>query len=403
MNKTLIILKHEFRQAIKRKSFLILTAAIPLIALIGMLGYQFVVDLFPEPELPERIGYVDHTGIFTNYTGQPGLTFILYPTETEARDALLAGEIDEFFIIPPDYLVTGQVVRFTMEREIVPSPVTRKQISDFLLSNLLAGRVSEELVQRIKEPLMLVSLQLDETGQIVQVPHPAVAFIVPFIFGFLFMISIFSNSGRMLQSVSEEKENRVIEILLSSISARQMFLGKLLGLGSAGLLQMVVWLVTIRIFADVGVIRIPVLGDLAIPTSMLALGLLYFILGYLLFAVLSAGVGCIGSTASESEQWTGVFIVPALVPMWLSSVILMHPDGLLARVLSFIPLTAPMTVMMRLPITTVPLWELALSLTIMVGSIAAGVWFVARVFRVFLLMYGKRPALREIVRYAREG
>ncbi|MFW0859295.1 MAG: ABC transporter permease [Dehalococcoidia bacterium] len=403
MNKTLIILKHEFRQAIKRKSFLILTAAIPLIALIGMLGYQFVVDLFPEPELPERIGYVDHTGIFTNYTGQPGLTFILYPTETEARDALLAGEIDEFFIIPPDYLVTGQVVRFTMEREIVPSPVTRKQISDFLLSNLLAGRVSEELVQRIKEPLMLVSLQLDETGQIVQVPHPAVAFIVPFIFGFLFMISIFSNSGRMLQSVSEEKENRVIEILLSSISARQLFLGKLLGLGSAGLLQMVVWLVTIRIFADVGVIRIPVLGDLAIPTSMLALGLLYFILGYLLFAVLSAGVGCIGSTASESEQWTGVFIVPALVPMWLSDAILMHPDGLLARILTFIPLTAPMTVMMRLPNTTIPLWELALSLTIMVGSIAAGVWFVARVFRVFLLMYGKRPALREIVRYAREG
>ncbi len=403
MNKTLIILKHEFRQAIKRKSFLILTAAIPLIALIGMLGYQFVVDLFPEPELPERIGYVDHTGIFTNYTGQPGLTFILYPTETEARDALLAGEIDEFFIIPPDYLVTGQVVRFTMEREIVPSPETRKQIGDFLLSNLLSRMVNEELLQRVKEPLVLVSLQLDETGEIMEVPQPLIAFLVPFIFGFLFMISIFSNSGRMLQSVSEEKENRVIEILLSSISARQMFLGKLLGLGSAGLLQMVVWLVTIRIFADVGVIRIPVLGDLAIPTSMLALGLLYFILGYLLFAVLSAGVGCIGSTASESEQWTGVFIVPALVPMWLSSVILMHPDGLLARVLSFIPLTAPMTVMMRLPITTVPLWELALSLTIMVGSIAAGVWFVARVFRVFLLMYGKRPALREIVRYAREG
>ncbi len=403
MNKTLIVLKHEFRQAIKRKSFLILTAAIPLIALIGMLGYQFVVDLFPEPELPERIGYVDHTGIFTNYTGQPGLTFILYPTETEARDALLAGEIDEFFIIPPDYLVTGQVVRFTMEREIVPSPVTRKQISDFLLSNLLAGRVSEELVQRIKEPLILVSLQLDETWEIMEVPQPLIAFLVPFIFGFLFMISIFSNSGRMLQSVSEEKENRVIEILLSSISARQMFLGKLLGLGSAGLLQMVVWLVTIRIFADVGVIRIPALGDLAIPTSMLALGLLYFILGYLLFAVLSAGVGCIGSTASESEQWTGVFIVPAVVPMMLSDAILMHPEGLLARILTFIPLTAPMTVMMRLPNTTIPLWELALSLSIMVGSIAAGVWLVARVFRVFLLMYGKRPALREIVRYAREG
>ncbi|MBT9162315.1 MAG: hypothetical protein DDT27_00870 [Dehalococcoidia bacterium] len=89
--------------------------------------------------------------------------------------------------------------------------------------------------------------------------------------------------------------------------------------------------------------------------------------------------------------------------MMLSDAILMHPEGLLARILTFIPLTAPMTVMMRLPNTTIPLWELALSLSIMVGSIAAGVWLVARVFRVFLLMYGKRPALREIVRYAREG
>ncbi|MBT9163990.1 MAG: hypothetical protein DDT24_00917 [Chloroflexi bacterium] len=89
--------------------------------------------------------------------------------------------------------------------------------------------------------------------------------------------------------------------------------------------------------------------------------------------------------------------------MMLSDAILMHPDGLLARILTFIPLTAPMTVMMRLPNTTIPLWELALSLTILGGSIAVGIWVVAKVFRVFLLMYGKRPALREILRYAREA
>ncbi|MCL0102588.1 ABC transporter permease [Dehalococcoidia bacterium] len=403
MNKMLTILKHEFRQTIKRKSFLIMTASVPLIALIGMLGYPFIMGLFPEPEIPEKIGYVDNTGIFTGYTEQPGLTFVPYPTEAEAKNDLLAGEIDEFFIIPQDYRATGQVIRFTMERELAPPRELRKQISDFILSNLLSGRVSEELVQRVKEPLMLVSLQLDETGKIIEVPHPLIAIFVPYIFGFLFMISIFSNSGRLLQSVSEEKENRMIEVLLSSVSARQLFLGKILGLGSAGLLQMVVWLVSIRIFAHVGAMNIPPLGDLVIPTSMLVLGLLYFIGGYLLFAVLYAGVGSIGSTEKDSQQWAGVFTMPAVVPMVLLSVIAEHPDGLVARILTFIPLTAPVTVMMRLPNTTIPLWELALSLTIMVGSIAVGTWVVAKVFRVFLLMYGKRPTLREIVRYARES
>lgn len=403
MNKMLTILKHEFRQTIKRKSFLIMTASVPLIALIGMLGYPFIMGLFPEPEMPEKIGYADNTGIFTGYTEQPGLTFVPYPTEAEAKNDLLAGEIDEFFIIPSDYLATGQVIRFTMEGELAPPPGLTKQISDFLLSNLLAGEVTEELRRRVKEPLMLASLQLDEMGHVIQIPHPLVVLFVPYVFALLFMISIFSNSGRLLQSVSEEKENRVIEILLSSVSTGQLFRGKILGLGAAGLLQMLVWLVSIRIFAHVGAMNIPALGDLVIPTSMLVLGLLYFILGYLLFGVLFAGVGSIGSTEQDSQQWAGVFTLPAVVPMMLLSVIAEHPDGLVARILSFIPLTAPVTMMMRLPNTTIPLWELALSLTILVGSIAVGIWVVARVFRVFLLMYGKRPALREIVRYAREA
>ncbi|MCL0080444.1 ABC transporter permease [Dehalococcoidia bacterium] len=404
MNKMLTILKHEFRQTIKRKSFLIMTISVPLIALIGMLGYRVIQDIY-QPDKPEeqRIGYVDHTGIFTGYTEQADLTFILYADEAKAKSHLLAGEIDEFFIIPSDYLATGQVIRFTMEGELAPPPGLTKQISDFLLSNLLAGEVTEQLLQRVKEPLMLASLQLDEMGHVIQIPHPLVVLFVPYVFALLFMISIFSNSGRLLQSVSEEKENRVIEILLSSVSTGQLFRGKILGLGAAGLLQMLVWLVSIRIFAHAGAMNIPALGDLVIPTSMLVLGLLYFIGGYLLFAVLYAGVGSIGSTEQDSQQWAGVFTLPAVVPMMLLSVIAQHPDGLVARILSFIPFTAPITVMMRLPNTTIPLWELALSLTIMVGSIAVGIWVVARVFRVFLLMYGKRPALREIVRYAREA
>lgn len=404
MTKMLTILKHEFRQTIKRKAFLLLTISVPLIALVGMLGYGVIQEIY-RPEVPEekRIGYVDHTGIFTGYTEHPGLTFILYAEEAEAKSDLLAGEIHEFFIIPPDYLDTGKVIRFITEREIVPSPEIRRHISDFLLNNILAGEVTEQLRRRVREPLMLASLQLDEMGYPIQPRDPLVVFVVPYVFAILFMISIFFSSGFLLESVSQEKENRMIEVLLSSVSPRQLFLGKIVGLGAAGLLQMTVWMITIRIFTDVAAMEIPALGDLVIPTSMLVLGLLYFILGYLLFAVIFAGMGSVASTARESQQWAGVLTWPAIVPMILFTMIAEHPDGLVARILTFIPFTSPMTVMMRLPNTIIPLWELALSLAILVGSIAVGIWFVAKVFRVFLLMYGKRPALREIVRYARES
>ncbi|MFP3975588.1 MAG: ABC transporter permease [Dehalococcoidia bacterium] len=405
MNKALIILKREFTQTVRRRSFILLTLSIPLIAILGMLAYQIIQGMEAEPEKEEeKIGYVDATEMFTGYKEGEGVTFIQYATQDKAKKDLLAEEIDEYFIIPEDYLETGQVIRYTTERELKASSKVRWQISEFLLNNLLAGKTSEELLQRVKQPLNLASLQLDKTtGEVTEAPHPMIAIFVPYIFGLLFVFSIFFTSGYLLQSVSEEKENRVIEILLSSISARQLLSGKVLGLGAAGLLQIVVWLVTIVVFARVASMNIPVLSDLSVPIGTLGWGILCFVLGYLLFAVIFSGLGSISGTARESQQWTGLFTMPAVVPLILMSVLAEHPDGIVAKVLTFIPLTAPVTIMMRLPNMAIPAWELALSLIILIGTIALGLWFVAKVFRVYLLMYGKRPTPGEIIRYIREG
>ncbi len=266
MNKALIILKHELGQTVRRKSFIHLTVSIPLIAILGMLVYQIIQGMEAEPEKEEeRIGYVDATGMFNDYKEADGITFIHYSTQDKAKGDLLAEEIDEYFIIPENYLATGQVIRYTTERELQASSKIRQQISEFLLNNLLDDKTSEELLQRVKQPLNLASLQLDETtGEITESPNPVSAIFVPYIFGLLFIFSIFFTSGYLLQSVSEEKENRVIEILLSSVSARQLLAGKVLGLGAAGLLQIVVWLVTIVVFAKVASMNIPVLSDLSV-------------------------------------------------------------------------------------------------------------------------------------------
>jgi ABC-2 type transport system permease protein len=404
MNKTFIILKHEFRQTFKNRSFLILTLALPLLAILGVGIYQGVHHWYhPAAPQEEKIGYVDQTGMFNQYTSQPGVVFIPYPGEEQARDALLAKDIKEYFVIPTDYLSTGLVTRYTTSREVAPSTKTTSQITNFLLSNLLAGEVSPQVLDRVKTPLLLASVRLSETGEIAPSQDIVSAYVVPIVFATLFIISIIFSSSFLFQSVTEEKENRVIEILLSSVSSGQLMVGKVLGLGTAGLIQVAVWFITFVIFSRVAPGIMPALGALSVPASLIGWGLLYFILGYLLLAALFAGVGSIGATAREGQGWSIIFTLPAISPIWFNYFLINNPEGAVSRALTFFPLTSPVATMMRLASHAIYAWEIALSLIILVGSIALTMWVAAKVFRAFLLMYGKRPALGEIVRYVREA
>jgi ABC-2 type transport system permease protein len=404
MNKTFIILKHEFWKTLRSTSFIILTLALPVLAILGVGIYQGVHYWYhPGAPQEEKIGYVDHTGMFGNYTSQPGVQFILYPDEQAAKDALLAKDVKEYLVIPANYLSRGVIARYTTSREVIPSAKTTGQITDFLRSNLLAGEVSPQVLERVKTPMLLASVRLNETGEIAPNQDVVSTYVVPLAFGILFIIAIMFSSARLFQSVTEEKENRVMEILLSSVSSGQLLVGKVLGLGTAGLVQAAVWFVTFAIFAQVTPGIIPALSALSVPASLIGWGILYFILGYLLLAALAAGVGSIGATAREGQGWTTIFTLPAISPLWFNYFIIGSPEGAVSRAFTFFPLTSPVAAMMRLASHTISAWEVALSLIILIGSIVLTMWLAAKIFRVFLLMYGKRLALREIVRYIREA
>src|SRR4030042_5187579 len=232
MNKTLLVLKHEFRKIVRSKTFIILTLALPLLVILGFGIYKGVQE-WHHPAAPEdvKIGYVDEVGTFDEYTNQNGVLFVLYQSEDAAKQALLAKEIKEYFVIPPDYLSTGLITRYTQAREAQPSEKIRAQIADFLISNLLSDEVSPQIVERAKVPAILVSIRLDENGEIASGQDVFRSYVLPMVFVVIFMISIFFSSGTLFQSVTEEKENRMIEILLSSVSTRQLLVGKVLGLG----------------------------------------------------------------------------------------------------------------------------------------------------------------------------
>jgi ABC-2 type transport system permease protein len=146
-----------------------------------------------------------------------------------------------------------------------------------------------------------------------------------------------------------------------------------------------------------------ILSNLQVPTDFLVISLIYFVLGYLLFAVVMAGVGSIGATARESQQLSMIFTLSAMLPFFLITLIMQNPNHIVAQVMTLFPFTAPITVVLRMGLADIPLWQILLSIGIMIATIIGLLVLVAKIFRTFLLMHGKTPRLGEIIRYLRQA
>jgi len=196
--------------------------------------------------------------------------------------------------------------------------------------------------------------------------------------------------------VAEEKESRVIEIIVSSIRPVELMAGKVIGLGALGLAQVVIWIASSMAFSGGAVALLAIAGAASIPARVLILGAVYYVLGYALYSILMASVGALGTTTQESQKLAGVFSFFAAVPYMLSGFLFANPNMTFARVLSFFPLTAPTMMMLRLPLAEVPWVDVVGSIVVLLLSIPAALWAGSKLFQVGLLIYGKRPTLREI-------
>jgi len=245
--------------------------------------------------------------------------------------------------------------------------------------------------------MMLQTVPINEAGQKSEESAFSILgdFVLPYIFSILCIMTIFTTSGFLLQGVSEEKEGRIIEILLSSISSTQLLAGKILGLGALGMIQVIVWLSAGAGLLSAATAIFDLAGAIKVSPGTVIFVLVYFVLGYLLFATLMATAGSMGTTQRESQQIASIFSLAAAIPMMVMSVVFTNPNAPVVLVLSYIPLTSPVMMIMRLGIGKVPISEIGLSLALLAAGIALSLWAGAKVFRASLLMYGKRPGLKE--------
>lgn len=403
MNKTFLIFKHEFLQLLIKKGFIVMTMIIPILAVIALGIYQFV-SLNMKNQEEKIIGYVDETGSFNQYTDMKNIKLKRFNTVQDATKALINENVKEYIVIPADYVSKGIVGRYTLKRQLVaPNDVTAA-VKDFLTNNMLSGKLSSNAVERVKESLLFSTVTLTKTGAVAPRQGGLGDFLVPGIFSILLCFSMIFSSSYMLQGLGGEKENRVMEILLSSVSARQLLTGKVLGLGAAGLLQVTVWVISLPLILKMAPASIgSVIGLVKLPASFLALGITYFILGYMLFAILSAGIGAISSTTQEGQQLASIFTLLSASPLWFMSLLIAFPDNPVWVVLTIFPFTAPVLVMARLGVTDIPFWQIVVSIAVLVLCTVGGLLLASKAFRTYLLMYGKRPKLKEVIRSMKEN
>jgi len=407
LSKVWTIMRHEYLTTVKRPGFIIMTAIVPGLALIALLvgafggGFfkgmaQSLEDLFEGTS--KRVGVVDNTGLFTPLLPEYEGNFTLFKGEEEARKALEADELNLVLIIPSDYIESGIVRVITKGSGFDAAAIEDSdRFKAFFISHLLRGKVEQEISRRASDPVRAQPEILSGGGKL-QGGGPwgiFFTFVLPFLLCALLMMSIFVSSGYLLQGIAEEKENRVMEIIVSSVSPIELLVGKVLGLGAVGLTQVLIWILSVLGFTGGSVLLLAVSAYFIPPTTLLLFAL-YFVLGFGLYAFLMAGVGSLGTTMRESNQLAGIFSLFAAVPYMFSGFLIVNPNLTIARVLSFFPLTAPTMMIFRLSLAQIPQVDIIGSLIILVVSLAVAIWFGEKLFRVGILMYGKSPSWKEI-------
>lgn len=408
LRKVWIVARHEFLTNVRRAGFIIMTAIVPLLGIVVLLiGTLFAGQAQQLGQLIERqfevgdqpIGVVDRSGFFSSVMEGYQEDFVAYASEAAAEEDLKAEKVSRVLVIGEDYVDTGRVVALSVGSGFGAAAVgDSSRVRAFLVDHLLVGEVDAALRARAASPIFAEPKVISSAGK-TQGEGAwgfVFTFIVPYFLSMLLVMTIFFSSGYLLQSVAEEKESRVVEIVVSSIRPMELMAGKVIGLGALGLTQVLIWMVSAGGFGIGAVALLAATGAAVIPLRVLILGVVYYLLGYTLYAILMASIGALGTTMRESQQLAGIFSFFAAVPYMLSGFLFATPNAALPRVLSYFPLTAPTMMMLRLPLAEVPWIDVVGSIVLLLLAIPAALWVGAKLFRVGLLIYGKRPTVREI-------
>ena len=395
MSKVWLVFKQEFVSTVARRSFIITLILIPLVGFLVTwaasafrdkeTGTSVIGQLFvpAQSNLPE--GYVDPAGLIQELPGDLTGKLIKFESEPNATKAVKSGEISAYYVIWPDYLRSGKVVYYRADYNPMSGMDQANVITQALDYNLLKD--DPALLARYQQTFVLEEKILSPEPQ--RDPENVLTFFLPYGVTMLFYFFIMGSSSLMLSSINKERENRMLEVLMTSITPMQMLSGKILDLGAVGLIQTVFWSASGLLILRFSGTQFNLGAAFQLPASILVWGIIFFLLGYFLYGALMASVGALVSNVKEGSSITTLIILPLIVPLIFISGLVQSPNSGISVALSLIPFTAPVAMMSRLAGTQVPWWQLLLAIGLLLVMVYLVLRVVAGMFRAQNMLSGQ--------------
>jgi ABC-2 type transport system permease protein len=412
-----LVAHREYTFNFKRPSFLFTAFGIPLLSLVAMFFiFRFTVNRETNLSAWQRVGYIDRAGIvvpngpnpdhYVSITapGQPAANAtpdeIFQAQQAYATQQILDNKLDAYFVIDQNYVLTGSVDVFA--RKTVPQAL-QDNITSFLSGQVAAHAPSDLAVPVDRLNKMTFTLRDVQTGKELSDTALIGRLLLPFIFVLLYFMATSTTAQFLMSGVVEEKENRLMEILATSLRPQELLWGKLLGLGALSLTQIVLWagggLLIVAINQDAQTF----IGGARFQPGDIALIAVLFVINFLVFSAIMLGIGASVTAEAESRQTAGLFTFIGALPIVLLATFFSNPDGPLPLFFTFFPLTAATSLILRLGLTALPAWQIGASLAIQVVTVIVVMWLAAKVFRLGMLMYGKSLSPRTLLTALREG
>ena len=432
--KILLIIQREFLSRVKKKSFLIMTILGPLL-MAGVILSRFWLEMIPEE--PQTIVIVDETKLFNGkLIENEGVKF-----EFLNKEIILAKK--DFYTIEnnillyiPSNILQGQAIQVYYKKQpsletvsYLQSQVNTK-LQDF---KLLASGIDQEKLAQTKTKVKVLSTKVAESGE-EETSNSALKILIGFLGGFLIYLFVFLYGSQVMRGVIEEKSNRIIEVIISSVKPFELMMGKIIGIACVGLLQFLLWVILTFGFSSMAMnffasknynaktveetfkSNSPVQQNISEPeidisasetlqslakidfVLIISLFIFYFLGGYLLYGALFAAIGAAVDNEADTQQFILPITAPLIIAFIAAQVVIKDPESQMAFWFSIIPFTSPVVMMVRTPFG-IPIWQVGLSMILLVAGFILTTWFAAKIYRTGILMYGKKPTFKELSKW----
>jgi ABC-2 type transport system permease protein len=400
IQKFWLVVTHEYLRHVKRKRFVFALLSIPLLVLL-LIGVAILSARMQYDGKPA--GVVDLSGAFPvlqsipkdlqNPSLLPAIGFIPYDSEQDARAALDARMIQAYFVIDIDYLQNAEV---SMVFAGKIGNTVESDFRNYIRYNLFSD-LPVEIRSRLGEGSNLIIRSPDGRRELAE--NNIMGIILPILAGAIFVIGINTTGGYLLEAMVEEKENRTMEIMMTSLSPHTLMTAKIISSLTIGLTQLVFWL----LFGWASILctrnLIPFLTNFSVAPSFFILLIMTFLPAFVMVGALMAMVGALATESSEAQQVAGLFSLPIIIPYWFITTIMFNPNGPVAIGLSMFPFSATVALPLRVAFTEVPGWQIAVALGILLFCSIGALWLASRAFQRGMLRYGKKLAIRDLFRH----